>query len=101
KNVLAARTHPDISDPFLLFNDDFFVLQPIEEVPILHNGPVGGAPRSSVGMSTYQQGRIDTRRLLQQWGYQRPLSYELHIPLEVHKEPIDRKSTRLNSSHVK
>lgn len=100
KNVIRACQHPDISDPFLLFNDDFFVLQPIEEVPILHNGPVGGAPRSSFGMSTYQQGRIDTRRLLQQWGYQRPLSYELHIPLEIHKEPMLEVLARAEKANI-
>lgn len=89
RNVVAACRHPDITDPFLLFNDDFFVLQPIDQVPVLHMGPIvmpsGGA---TIGLSAYHRGQVETRRLLERWGYRDPLSYELHIPLPIHKEPM-------------
>jgi hypothetical protein len=38
-NLLAACTHPDLSERFVLFNDDFFVVHPILAVPVLHRGP--------------------------------------------------------------
>ena len=84
-NVLAACDHDDISDPFLLFNDDFFVVAPVDTVPVLHNGPMQPAPRHLDGLSTWQQGRALTYRMLRQWGFDEPLSYDLHVPLPIHK----------------
>ena len=39
-NVRAAVGAPEVSDTFVLFNDDFFVTHPIETVPVLHHGLV-------------------------------------------------------------
>jgi hypothetical protein len=87
-NVRAACEHPAISDPFVLMNDDFFVLKPIEAIPALHRGPVdqvAASYESSYGWSTYLGGMRDTADLLRGLGVAEPISYELHVPMVVHK----------------
>lgn len=88
--TLAVRTaceHPDVSDPFLLCNDDFFVMLPVPEMPVLHRGPVRDVERHYVtrGSGKYLRGMRETRDLLVRLGYPDPLSYELHVPLPVDK----------------
>lgn len=39
QSLEAAVARPDLSDPFILFNDDHFVITPLETVEILHLGP--------------------------------------------------------------
>lgn len=89
-NLLTACAHPEVSEHFYLFNDDFFILEPMDEFPVLHRGPVhevtadynrrrGGNPGS------YRLGMEQTRELMVELGIEHPLSYELHVPLPVRK----------------
>lgn len=41
-NLRAALRHPEISERVVYMNDDFFIMEPIDEVPITHGGPVEG-----------------------------------------------------------
>lgn len=86
--VRAACENPDVSDPFVLCNDDFFVLQPLADgVPVLHRGPVASVEEyyATRGYGAYLRGMRETRDLLVRLGVDEPLSYELHVPLEVGK----------------
>lgn len=81
---LACLTE-GISDPFLLWMDDIYAMQPMAEIPVLHNGPL--RPRS--GTTSWASGQRATFRWLErQEGLQPLMSYELHVPLLVHKEPM-------------
>lgn len=87
--VRKACEHPDVSERFLLVNDDMFVMQPVEEMPVLHRGPVREveayyAARYRNGGS-YLRGMRETRDLLVELGHPDPLSYELHVPLPATK----------------
>lgn len=89
-NVKKACIEPAISDPFVLLNDDFFVMRPVDEVPVLHRGPVDDViadyeARYNGGRGAYTEGMRQTRDLLHRTGYPHPLSYELHVPIIVHK----------------
>jgi hypothetical protein len=82
-----ACTNPEISDPFLWANDDMFVMEPVDAMPVLHRGPVREvedyyAARAS---GAYLDGMRRTRQLLEELGHADPLSYELHVPLPVGK----------------
>jgi hypothetical protein len=55
-NLLAAVTHPEVSERFVLFNDDFFVMRPIDEVPVMHRGPFAGL------LDKYRQRRSEYAR---------------------------------------
>jgi hypothetical protein len=83
----AACEHPDVTDTFLYANDDMFVMEPMDEMPVLHRGPIREvepyyAARAS---GAYLQGMQETRDLLADHGYADPLCYELHVPLPVSK----------------
>lgn len=89
----VACTTSEISDPFLMFNDDMFVLEPLGEGEALverlalHRGPVTEveAYYEQRGQGRYLQGMRQTADLLRSLGHAEPVSYELHIPMVIHK----------------
>lgn len=88
-NVASACAHPWVSDEFLLFNDDMFVMAPVDEIPVLHRGPVDQVVdeyAQRVGSTRYVAGMRATSMLLDELGYPDPLSYELHVPMPVRKD---------------
>ncbi|MDX3345878.1 hypothetical protein PV387_03365 [Streptomyces sp. ME02-6987-2C] len=82
-----ACEHPEISDPFLYANDDMFVMELVDEMPVLHRGPLRDveAYYSARASGQYLRGMRETRDLLARHGHRDPLSYELHVPLPVSK----------------
>lgn len=86
-HIAAACETPEVSDPFMLWNDDFYAMQKIDPVPIYHCGLLVDQIR---GKSRYRtpwvQGLQRTASLLKQQGkLDTALSYDLHVPLIVHK----------------
>lgn len=80
--VRVACEVRDISPRFVLVDDDTFVLEPVAEVPMLHQGPI----RDSWGRSThmtYRRGMHRADELLRELGVDEPLSYELHVPMVI------------------
>lgn len=70
----------DLTDEFYLFNDDFFVLEPIEEIPYFHRGSL--KEQSNKRTSGYYGLALkNTLSYLDEGA----LSYELHIPFLFHK----------------
>lgn len=92
-NIRAACEHPQVSDEFIYMNDDFFVLERLEEVPVLHRGPLNDFLRKTPRrlprrqpMQNYGGGRQATAELLASLGHADPLAYEpLHTPMPVAK----------------
>ena len=84
---LACETS-EVSDPFILMNDDFFVMERLDKVPELNRGRVRDVMqvyRDRFGESSYLTGMQNTLKQLEFWGYEDPLSFELHVPIVVHK----------------
>jgi hypothetical protein len=86
RNQKAALANSAISDPYLLFNDDHFIMHKMSDMPILNWGTVENVlatePRLGDSFARSMQGTLD---LLRKEGYEQPLSYQLHTPLVVHK----------------
>lgn len=86
----AFANHPDIDPDVLLMNDDFFVMRPVDRVPVMHRGLLPawlerhGAKRGSWAVEKM----LATREVLAAMGRDPAvlLSYELHVPL-----PVDRR----------
>lgn len=89
-NLLTACAHGDVSDSFVYMNDDFFILTRLEEVPVLHRGPVEKVLGHYAGKgkqgSKYVRGMAETADVLKQWGHDDPISYELHLPMTISKQ---------------
>jgi hypothetical protein len=41
-NLRHALRHPELGERCVYFNDDFYVMETVDEVPITHGGPVSG-----------------------------------------------------------
>lgn len=87
-NVVTACTHPDVPDEFVMMNDDFFILQPVEHLTHAYRGTLrdhifglGGRRDSWWGRSL----RATFCYLRDAHGFEEPLSYELHRPMPVIK----------------
>ncbi|MFI2434629.1 hypothetical protein [Streptomyces sp. NPDC018693] len=85
--VRAACEHPEISETFLYANDDMFVMERLDALPVLHRGPIRDveAHYAARASGSYLRGMRETRDLLVDQGFADPLSYELHVPLPVTK----------------
>lgn len=81
-----------MSSPFLLWNDDFFCMQPVQgPMPIYHMGALGEVIdwyRRMRHVGAYWRGMGQTYQLLKGLGYGEPLSYELHLPMPIYREPL-------------
>lgn len=89
-NLKAACLHPEISEEFVYFNDDFFVMKPIDTMPAYHRGPMkvlgDGRRRRTV---SYRGGAADTFRLLQRLGHTDPIAYEpIHVPMRFERRKM-------------
>lgn len=86
-NLRAALSVPELADEFLYFNDDFYVLRPVTEIPALYEGTlaerVDRLRRASLG--SYTLGAELTLDLLTKAGFDKPLNYDLHVPMPMTK----------------
>lgn len=93
-SVLAAAVHPDISDTFVLFNDDFFVSGPVAELPPAYYLPLRDQIDEPAFKHVYEAGEswaksvLTTLELLESLGVTNALSYELHIPMAFDKKVL-------------
>lgn len=88
----AACEHPDVSDPFIYMNDDFYITRPITEIPTLNYGKVrqviDAYHDQGFFTSRYVVGMEATLQALEANGYPDPLSFELHVPMVIHKQAM-------------
>lgn len=81
-NLSEACEHPDVSDPFVMFNDDFFVVRQIDEVPVLHRGLLSEVSRLNSGRGSWRDRLRATSNVLGRDA----LSYDaLHVPMTFEK----------------
>ena len=81
----------DISDDFILMNDDFFVVNKISHVPNLRRlKPIDHYIKLydnlEVGDKYYQVTMKETAEFLRQRGFRDIDSYELHVPMVINKD---------------
>ncbi len=81
-NLRAACRDRRLSDEFVLMNDDFFVLQPVDVIPVWHAGPLRRLAVRSDGQDRRRSSTLDTLAAL---GAEGVLSYELHVPMVMHR----------------
>ncbi len=78
---------PEISDPFILFNDDFFVTEPVV-LEHYDRGLMRDVIQEYVDLyntSYYIRGLQNTLTLLEKREFFNPKCYELHVPMIVRK----------------
>jgi len=87
KLLLACR-HPDVSDKFLLWNDDYFLLQPCssawQDWPNYAEGTLEGRLRTRISRDIYWKSMDATRRALNQRAL-RTHYFDVHCPIVYDK----------------
>lgn len=91
-NAYAACKNSEISDDFIYMDDDFFFLQPVEKIPLYHNGHLNDLLEryKQLNGRNYIKGLEDVINRLGVKGHKNPLSYELHIPMIFNKEKLSK-----------
>lgn len=85
-HIKAACLDTDVSDPFMLWNDDFYAMRPTTMQP-MHRGLVKDTMRPGA-RTPWFRGLEATAALLARQGNDEPLMYDVHVPMVIHKEPM-------------
>lgn len=90
ENLVEAASHPEVSETFYLFNDDFFIVDEVEGVPPMHRGSLDEhlAWAKSMGNGSYVRGLESTISVLRLAGVENPLSFDTHLPLPMTKTGV-------------
>lgn len=86
-HIAAACDDPEVSDPFMLWNDDFYAMQPVGSIPVYHRGPLAEMLEQFASTKTpWGKGLRETASLIKKrhevlW----MASYDTHLPLIIHK----------------
>jgi hypothetical protein len=81
----------NISEDFVLMNDDFFVMRPVEKISYFYEGTLlERAERNELLTTTgaYTQLLYNTYDKLKKAGIENPLNYEMHIPMIMNKKRL-------------
>jgi hypothetical protein len=87
-NLEAVIKNQRISNNFILMNDDFYILEPIGDLGVYNQGLLKDKMETYLNFaprSTYTKMIVDTYDFLLEQGYQKPLCYELHVPMVMNK----------------
>ncbi len=89
-NILAAAASDEVSDWFILFNDDMFVMNPMEEIPMTHRGNMITLITSEAIRSAPQmkESLLMTYNALTHAGIKEPLNYEMHAPMIMNRHAL-------------
>lgn len=103
-----ACDSPDVTDPWVMWNDDFFVLRPLRSLPAIHRGRCDQVtPMFAKWNSKWAVGLRETERVLKRILPGQVLyNYDIHTPLLVHKRQMRRalgiaENMRIAAPHVR
>ena len=91
--IKYVSINDDISEDFILMNDDFFVIKPLTDIPTFHGGllidkineykSLNASPR-------YIKILLNTHRFLVKSGIQNPIDYDIHTPMIMNKANVQK-----------
>lgn len=87
----------EISDSFILMNDDFFIINKIDKIPVLHGGLLSDRIESLIDL-TPQSAYLKLLKLtsfrLSRMGHHGALDYDIHVPMHMRKSKMSRSLQR-------
>lgn len=91
-NLQAVIDSDQIPDKFILMNDDFYIMNKINRIPVYHGGSLEKKANEYLNYRTtskHAQLLMETVNLLKNNGVPSPLDYSLHIPMTIHKKNFE------------
>lgn len=86
----AIAETDEVSEDFWMFNDDFYILEPVEDLPYMFHGCLAGLIKSiheKHKVSTYARCLDQARIALEDKRFD-SLNYELHVPMLFKKRKV-------------
>lgn len=95
-HIAAACNTGLVSDPFMLWNDDFYAMREIGVLPLYHRGPLEAVLEKYVNLKTaWGKGLRETAMLMEERGLlEGAMCYDVHLPLIIYKDEM-REALRL------
>jgi len=90
-NLRILCQSKEISDKFVLMNDDFFIIDKINKIETYHGGLLETKLDTYEALyptSSYTKMLGSTFNQLSKKGFRKPLDYELHVPMIMDKEKL-------------
>lgn len=89
-HIAAACKNSNVSDPFMVWNDDFYAMEIIGDVPIMHRGTLAHALERFGGLKTgWAKGMRQTAAMLRTVrGEEEHFCYDFHAPLIIYKDQM-------------
>lgn len=90
-NLTTIVNNDDIPDDFVLMNDDFYIVKPIDRVDPYHGGLFQKKIdlfNKNVPNSYYTKILKNTKQKLHGLGFPDPLDYAVHVPMEFNKSKL-------------
>jgi len=107
-HIGAACNTAEVSDPFMLWDDDFYAMCEIGIVPLYHRGPLDLVLERYAALKTpWIKGMRETAALMEKRGLLAgAMCFDVHLPLVVHKAEMREalrlaKSVSTDAVHVK
>lgn len=109
EHIKAACNTADVSDPFMLWNDDFFCMDPIGyNGAVYHRGPLVRMLEQFASTNIlWAKGLRETAHMLEKVGHlEGAMSYDLHLPLPIYKQEMREAirwadKSRVDAVHVR
>lgn len=96
ETLLRACNDPNVSDPFVFMNDDFYVMKPITDLPYYCNGTLQqhwDYLHQFYTMSKYMRDLLETQSVLKEMGYG-TIDFEVHAPILFYKDKLKEVLTK-------
>jgi hypothetical protein len=80
----------EISDDFVLMNDDFFFLKHIGDMPVYHGGLLKDKANEYIELGSRRYGNLLLRTYnnLVRQGIRNPIDYDIHLPMPMNKHKL-------------
>lgn len=87
--IQQACVNDSVSEDFYLFNDDFFVMKPVKEVPVYYDGTllkrIEDLKRKTGGLGSLYSNELEKTREMLMQNHKKTYNYAVHIPMVINK----------------
>ena len=87
--IQQACVNDSVSEDFYLFNDDFFVMKPVKEVPVYYDGTllrrIEDLKRKTGGLGSLYSNELEKARTALMQNHKKTYNYAVHIPMVINK----------------
>lgn len=89
-NLMSICDNKQISESFILMNDDFYIVKKTKSIPYMYDGLLNDKIARYRDLNSYTKLLMSTWNTLQKNGVSDILNYELHVPMIMEKKKLKK-----------